>query len=297
MDRLRALEVFVAVADGGSLAAAARAMSISAPSVTRVLGELEAELGVLLFHRTTRALTLTDDGQHFLFDARDVLARYKSATDSVRGAHLEPQGMLRLTAPNLFGQHYVVPLLLEFLDRYPAAQVEAVFADHVVNLVEERFDLAVRMGELEDSNLVATRVGSVRSVICGSPAYFEQYGVPESPEDLAQHRLISAGWQRGKVTWPFKDGGHAVDARLVLSSLPAAISAVKQGWGLTRVLSYQIAPDLGGGGVETVLQDFEPEPMPIHIVHAEGRLASAKVRAFVAMARDAFRANPFINPP
>ncbi|MGH1351245.1 MAG: LysR family transcriptional regulator [Methyloligellaceae bacterium] len=296
MDRMRALEVFLEVADSGSLAAAARSLSISAPSVTRILGEYEEELGVLLFHRTTRALTLTDDGKNFLNDARHIIDAYKDASDALRGAHRSPQGTLRITASTLFGQHYILPLLMEYMDEYPEVKVDAVFLDRVVSLIDEGFDLAVRIGHLPDSSMIATRVGSVRRVICGCETYFEKYGMPEKPSDLKDHNIILGMPVSSTLDWRFS--GKTVvrlKPRLRLSSISAAIAAAKSGWGITRVLSYQIGPELGDGGLKTVLSEYEPEPLPIHIIHPEGRSASAKVRAFVDLARDTIRKNPYLN--
>lgn len=295
MDRLRALEVFVAVAESGSLAGAAKAMSMSAPSVTRIVGELEAELGALLFHRSTRATTLTDPGRSFLSDARRILDDYQASRDAVRGSHRAPKGVLRLTAPTLFGQHYISPVLLEFLDRFAEVEAEAVYLDRVVNLIDEGFDVAVRIGELSDNNLMATRVGSVRRVVCAGAAYLSQNGLPRSPADLVEHRIIAARSVTASNEWKFADGKTVrVRPRVSFSSIPAAISAAKADWGLTRVLSYQIGPDIDAGDLKVVLSEFEPKPLPIHIVHAEGRNVSAKVRAFVDLAAARLRGNPFL---
>ncbi len=296
MDRMRALEVFLEVAEAGSLAAAARNLSISAPSVTRILSEYEEELGVLLFHRTTRALTLTDDGKNFLNDARRIVDAYQDASDALTGAHGSPQGTLRVTASTLFGQHYILPLLIEYMDEYPDVKVDAVFLDRVVSLIDEGFDLAVRIGHLPDSGLIATRVGSVRRVVCGCETYFKKYGVPQKPSDLKDHNIILGMPVSSTPDWRFS--GKTVlrlKPRLKLSSISAAIAAAKSGWGITRVLSYQIGPELGDGGLKTVLSEYEPAPLPIHIIHPEGRSASAKVRAFVDLARDTIRKNPYLN--
>ena len=297
MDRMRTLEVFVEVADCGSMAGAARKLSLSPPSVTRLLNELEENLGVLLFHRTTRAVTLSEPGRTFLEDARRILQEYQDATDSVRGAHRAPKGVLRLTASTLFGQHYISPLVLDYLDQFGDVRVDAVYLDRVVNLVEEGFDVAVRIGPLADSSLMATKVGQVRRVVCGSRSYLEREGVPQTPADLARHSIISVSPITPSDDWRFGGKETAkVSPRLYYSSVMPAIGAAKAGWGLTRVLSYQIGPDLGAGDLQTVLAEFEPEPLPIHLVHPEGRIASAKVRAFVDLARDRLRASAYLNP-
>lgn len=280
--------MFIEVAERESLSAAARQLCVSAPTVTRVLNDFEKELGVLLLHRTTRAVTLTEPGQIFLKEARRIVDLYRDATDLLRGAHRAPTGLLRLTAPILFGQYYVLPVLTQFLEQHQETQVEAIFLDRNVNLVEEGFDLAVRIGSLPDSSMMATRVGSVRRVVCGHPEYLQTYGIPTTPDDLREHQLISATPIGPSHEWCFKNNKHfKVKSRIFLSSMRAAIDAAKSGFGLTQVLSYQIEPDILSGTLQIVLTDFEVEPLPVHIIHAEGREASAKVRVFVEMARAA----------
>jgi DNA-binding transcriptional LysR family regulator len=296
MDRMRALETFIQIADRGSLVGAARSLSISAPSVTRVLNELEESLGVLLFHRTTRAVVLTDTGQAFLADARRIVAEFEEATELAKGAHCAPKGVLRVTASSLFGQHYISPIILEYLDLYPDVSVEAVYLDRLVNVVEEGFDIAVRIGPLADSSLMATRVGAVKRVVCGCRSYFDKAGLPQKPGDLKDHRIIHSSAVAPTNDWRFKDGEVVtVTPRLRFQAVTPAIEAAKTGWGLTRVLSYQIGPDLGSGDLMTILSGYEPEELPIHIVHPEGRSASAKVRAFVDLARKHIRGNKFLN--
>jgi len=296
VDRLRAMEVLVAVADTGGLARAARALSISPPSVTRLINDLEAELGVTLLHRTTRRVTLTGSGEAFLADARQIVEDYRTASEAARGAFCQPTGQLRVTAPTLFGQHYVTPILTEFLDRYSDVSVDTAYLDRVVSLTDEGFDVAFRIGALPDSALKAVRVGSVRRVVCGCPSYFRAHGLPQAPRDLAKHRVLAARPVTPTDEWRFADQlSVRVRPRLSFNSVPAAIAATLGGWGLSRVLSYQIGPDLGSGGLQTVLSEFEPDPLPVHILHGEGRRASAKVRTFVDLAKERLRANPYIN--
>ncbi|OSM04979.1 LysR family transcriptional regulator [Magnetofaba australis] len=295
MDRFRALEVFVAVAEAGSLIGAAKALSISAPSVTRILGELESDLDVLLFHRSTRATTLTDPGRAFLTDARRILDDFHISRDAARGAHRAPKGVLRLTAPTLFGQLYVSPVLLGFLDRYPEMEAEAIYLDRIVNLIDEGFDLAVRIGALPETNLMAIRVGAVRRVLCAAEAYLSHAGIPQTLEALAEHRIIAARPVASTNAWRFAGGESVrVTPRVSFSTIPAAIDAAKSGWGVTQALSYQIGPEVDAGSLKIVLGDYEPEPMPVHIVHPEGRHVSAKVRAFIDMAVESLRANPLL---
>ena len=206
---------------------------------------------------------------------------------------------MRITCPNEFGRIYVAPILTEFLDAHEGVSADVVMLDRIVNMVEEGFDLAVRIGTLPSSGLAAVRVGQVRRVVCGAPAYFEQYGIPQSPADLASHRIVSAAPISLVSEWRFGGEMHdgiRVKPRLSVSSVATAISVARQGWGLVRLLSYQVGPDLEQGTLQSVLDDYEPEPLPIHLVHAEGRRAPAKIRAFVDFARDRLRSKSVLNP-
>ena len=286
MDKLRAMEVFVAVADAGSLSQAARSAGMSAPAVTRALNGLESRLGVRLFTRTTRSLRLTDAGTLYLARCREVLAAVVAAEEEAVGIHGQPSGRLRITAPTRFGQLHVVPVITSFLDRYPEVSVEAVFLDRVTNLVEEGFDVAVRIGPLPDSRLIATRVGAVRRIVCASPDYLARRGRPATVADLANHRIIAATPMTAADEWSFGAAGAvALTARLRVSTVDAAIAAARAGWGLTRVLSYQIADDLAAGTLECVLEGADTMERPVHLMRADGAAASAKVRAFVDHAR------------
>ena len=227
MDHLRALKTFIAVADSGSFTGAAGKLGMSGPSVTRVIGDLETDLGVLLLHRTTRAVSLTDPGRSFLLDARRILNDFEEARGAIRGAHREPKGCLHITAPVLFGQHYISPLLLEFLDQYHEVSVEATFLDRMVNIVEEGFDIAIRIGPLADSNMMATRVGAVRRVICGCPSYFEQHGIPQVPADLTDHRIIAARSVAMTNDWRFAgDTTIRVNPRFWVNLVPSHVFAL-----------------------------------------------------------------------
>ncbi|MEO1721192.1 MAG: LysR family transcriptional regulator [Pseudomonadota bacterium] len=298
MDRLQSLEVFVAVAEAESFAAGARAVGLSAPSATRGVNALEERLGARLFTRTTRRVRLTDVGRAYLEDARHVLAQLQAADDAAAGAALNPVGLLRITCSNEFGRIYVMPILTEFLDTYPDVTADVVMVDRVVNMVEEGFDIAVRIGPLPSSGLTAVRVGQVRRIVCGAPSYFEQHGILRSPSDLAEHRIISALPVSPLADWRFgRDLQESVRVkpRLTVSSIAAAISVARQGWGLVRVLSYQVGPDLLAGDLQSVLEAHEPEPLPIHLVHIEGRRAPVKVRAFIDFAKDRLRATAVLN--
>ncbi len=298
MDRIQALEVFVAVAEARSFAGGARKTGLSAPSVTRGINSLEERLGARLFTRTTRRVRLTDVGQAYLEDARQILEHMQAANDAAAGAATNPVGQLRLTCSHEFGRIYVMPILTEFLSIYPNVSVDVVMVDRIVNLVEEGFDIAVRIGHLPSSDLSAIKVGRVRRVVCGSPDYFARNGMPLSPEELKAHTTIAISPVSPSPEWRFGYGMDQVvrvDSRLTVSSVASGLEVSRKGWGLTRVLSYQIGPDLENGAMQTVLEDFEPEPLPIHLVHVEGRRAAAKVRAFVDLASQRLRAVAVLN--
>ncbi|GGA28619.1 LysR family transcriptional regulator [Neptunicoccus cionae] len=298
MDRIQALEVFVAVAEAESFVGGARVTGLSAPSVTRGVNALEARLGARLFTRTTRTVQLTDIGQAYLEDARHVLEQLRAADATAAGAATVPSGLLRITCSAEFGRIYVAPILSDFLERFPEVDAEVLMVDRVVNLVEEGFDIAVRIGPLALSNLAAVKVGRVRRVVCGAPDYFKRNGVPRTPLDLRNHRIVSISGVSPSADWRF--GGQSQDVvrvkpRLSVSSVAAGIDVTRAGWGLTRVLSYQIGPDLEAGTLQTVLEDAEPDALPIHLVHVGGRRAAAKVRAFVDFAKNRLHSNSVLN--
>lgn len=298
MDRWQAMRVYVKVAETGSFAEAGRQLHMSPPAVTRAIATLEDLIGVRLLTRTTRSVKMTEAGTRYFEDCRRILADIVDAEASAAGSHANPTGTLIVTASTMFGRIYVLPVLLDYLDRHPAVTGRSLFVDRVVNIIEEGIDVAVRIGHLPASGLSAIKVGTVRRVICGAPAYLERHGIPQTPADLAQHRIIvptgawtSPEWQFGTA----KKTSVTVRPRLQCNAIDAAIDAAEQGWGLTRVLSYQIGPALLDGRLQTVLTEHEEAPMPIHVVHAEGRHATAKVRAFVDLAVERLRGNRLLN--
>ena len=210
MDRVQSLEVFIAVAEAESFAGGARAMGLSAPSATRGVNALETRLGARLFTRTTRRVRLTDVGRAYLEDARHILAQLSAADDAATGAASNPVGQLRITCSNEFGRIYVAPVLTDYLDAYPRVTADVLMVDRVVNMVEEGFDIAVRIGPLPPSGLVAVRVGQVRRIVCGTPEYFRQHGIPQVPADLVDHRIVSATPVTPVADWRF--GGNLQDA-------------------------------------------------------------------------------------
>ncbi len=294
MDRFHLMAVYVAVAEEESFAGGARRLGMSPPAVTRAVAALEQRLGVQLLTRTTRFVRATDAGQRYLEHARRILAEADEADEVAAGVHADPRGQLAVTAPMLFGRMFVVPSMVEYLQRFPHMSISALFLDRVVNLLEEGMDVGIRIGELPDSTMKAIGVGHVRRVVCASPAYLKAHGVPKAPADLARHTVIAASPVSPNVDWKFSDGRKPVSVklspRLSVTSNEAAIGAAVQGFGVTRLLSYQISPYLESGQLKVVLGGYEPARLPIHIVHSEGRQASAKTRTFVDLLAERLRA-------
>ena len=299
MDRWHAMRVFVAIAQAGGFAGAARALHLSPPAVTRTVAALEEAIGTRLFVRTTRSVTLTEAGARYLDDCRRILADIDEAEAAAAGSYATPTGTLTVTASMLFGQYYVLPVINEYLDRYAAVSVHAVFVDRVTHLVDEGIDVAVRIGPLRDSGYRAIGVGAVRRVVVAAPSYLARRGVPATPDDLVRHDVIASVAARPSNDWEFGRAQRSVVAvrpRLSCTTNAAAIDAALDGRGLTRVLSYQVAAALASGSLVAVLQEFEEMPWPIHVVHSEGRRVTAKVRAFVDLAVERLRGNSLIGP-
>ncbi|HWW07561.1 LysR family transcriptional regulator [Collimonas sp.] len=300
MDRFHLMSVFVAVAEEQSFAAAARRLQMSPPAVTRAILALENRLGVKLLNRTTRYVRATDAGLRYLEDARRIMAEADEADEAAAGVNAEPRGQLTVTAPVLFGRMFVMPSMVDYLQRFPAMAISALFADRVVNFLEEGIDVGIRIGELADSSMKAIQVGQVSRVVCAAPAYLATHGAPATPEQLAGHTVIASTAVAADSEWRFinssKPGGKQISnakirPRITVSSNDAAIEAALHGFGVTRLLSYQIAPYLDSGQLQIVLADYQPASVPVHVLHREGRLASAKVRSFVDLLVDSLRGN------
>ncbi len=296
MDRWQAMRIFAKVAETESFAEAARLLHMSPPAVTRAVAALEDLVGARLLVRTTRSVKLTEVGVRYVADCRRILADITEAEASAAGSYASPSGTLSVTASAMFGQIHVLPVMMEYLDTYPKMSGRTLFIDRPVNLIEEGIDVAIRIGHLPDSGFAAVKVGSVRRVICGSPAYFDKHGVPATPADLKAHRIALPTSAWASPEWRFA-GDHRVtiDAALQCNTVEAAIATAKAGWGLARVVHYQIGPALLAGDLQIVLADFEEPPLPIHVLHPEGRHAPAKVRAFVDLAVTRLRENRLLN--
>lgn len=299
MDRLYLMSVFVAVAEAESFAKASRNLGMSPPAVTRAITALEDKLGVRLLTRTTRVVRLTEAGARYLEDSRRIMTEVDEADESAAGINATPRGQLHVTAPVLFGKMFITPVILEYLDRHAAVNVTALFLDRVVNLVEEGIDIAIRIGELPDSSLRAAKVGMVRQVVVAAPLYLQRCGVPLHPTDLQSHRIVAAMGIATLPDWKFHANGKPIPVRVVprmtVTTIESAIEAVRAGWGITRLLSYQAEPYLKQDQLKTVLGEFEPPALPIHVVHQDGRRPTAKVRAFVDLVVERLRADPALN--
>ena len=283
MTDLLALQTFVRIADGGSLSAAARATGRSLPAISRSLGQLEAELGVRLLHRTTRRLHLTDAGAQYLERCRRILAEVEEANASVSDLGRALAGPIMLTAPVLFGQMHIAPLVTEFIGLHPGVAVSLVMSDSLSNIVEEGIDLAVRIGKLQDSGLVARKLGEVRRVACASPAYLKRRGTPKTPKELAGHSCLHFGALAPTHYWEFHESGRPRQVRVQgnFSSNQGApvIAAACADLGIALVLSYQIQDLVAAGRLRVVLRPYEAPPLPVSVVLPSGRLQPARVRA------------------
>lgn len=295
MDRLSSMTVFVAVADCGSFSGAARRLRRSPAAVTRAVAELETALGVRLLDRTTRAVSLTDAGERFLPGASRLLADLAEIEQTAVGLGSAPRGELRVTAPIVFGRRHVLPLVTEFLARYPEVNVRLDLTDRSVDLIEEGLDLAIRIGELASSSAIATRVGTVRRVVVAAPDYLARRGEPAAPDELAAHDVIAFAGLDGVDRWRFYKDDRALEValrpRLIVNTAEAAIDSAVAGFGVARVLSYQAADAITGKSLVRVLRSCEGGPSPIHVLYPQGRYPAPKLRAFLDLVVPRLRQN------
>ncbi len=301
MDRFQEMEVFLAVAEEQGFAAAARRLNMSPPSVTRAVAALEERIGTLLLTRTTRSVHISEAGLRYADDCRRILAELQEAEESAAGSLSNPRGQLAITASVMFGEMFVTPVMVDYLAAFPEVQIKALLVDRIVNMVEEGIDVAIRIGDLPDSGLHAIRVGEVRRVICAAPSYLATYGHPLHPSDLAQAQVVVASSSPLLCEWQFVDGATPINVRLqprlAVSANQAAINAACLGWGITRVLSYQIAGKIAAGELEVLLPSYEQPALPVHVVYQEGRKVPARVRTFVDFCVAQLSNNVALQPP
>lgn len=293
MNRLESMSILVAVVEAGSLSAAARRLGMPLATVSRKVGDLESHLKTRLLHRTTRQLSLTEAGASYVAACRRILEDVGEAERAATGEYAAPKGDLVITAPLVFGRLHVMPVIAEFLAHYPEINVSLELTDRVVHLMDEHADIAVRIGELPDSALMATRVGAVRRVVCASPAYLATHGVPARPRDLTAHECITFEVLASARAWVFGAGKSElsvpVHSRLAVNTAETAISAAKLGVGLIRVLYYQVADAVRDNALRVVLDTFESAPLPISLVHLGQAPVPLKVRAFLDFATPRLR--------
>ncbi len=298
MDKLTAMKVFLEVARQGSFTAAAEHLGISRAMATKHLAQLENNLGVRLLNRTTRRLNLTEVGQAYRERCQNILAEIDETELAVTQLHSQPRGILKVTAPTSFGAFHLAPAAADFMREYPEVSIDLELSDRFLDLVDEGMDMGVRVGMLEDSSLIARLLTRTRMVVCGSPAYFAEFGRPERPDDLRQHRCLQFGYAvTTTVQWEFEIGGqpHSVQVNGPLRSNigDALRMAAIQGTGLIRMPTYLVGKDISSGRLQAVLEDFEPESRPIHAVYMHRRHLSAKVRAFVDFLYQRFQPYPY----
>jgi DNA-binding transcriptional LysR family regulator len=284
VDKLVAMTTFVRIVDSGSLTAAADALDTSLPTVVRTLAALERHLGISLIKRTTRRLHLTDEGAQYLERCRVILSAVQEAETAV-ASRSEPAGRLSVTASALFGRRHVAPVVSDFVRRHPKVTAELLFVDRVVNLIEEGIDVGIRIAHLEDSSMVAIPVGRTRRVVCASEAYLHRHGVPQTPNDVRQHVCIRHVGLAPRNEWRFRTGTRTVvvpiTSAITCNDIDSAINACIDGLGLGMFLSYMLPSEANRGRLRYVLEKFEPEPTPIHVIYPQAKLLSNKVRMFI----------------
>ena len=296
MDRIEAITVFLAALDEGSLAAAARRLKRSPAAISRAIAFREAHVGAELLHRTTRSMVLSEAGERYATACRRILAELEEAETLAGGEHAVPRGILSISAPPISGDHVLGPILDDFLDAYPMVSVRLLLLDRPVNLIEEGIDVAMRIAELPDSSLIATRIGTeVRRVVVGSAGYLSRHPPITEPGDLAAHEII-AFTNFGIDSWSFAPAAGSRTPRIVhfnpritVNTVWAALASAIRGRGLTRLYSYHIAEAVQRGELQVVLSNAEHPPVPVHLLTPNGRISVPKVRAFIDFAAPRLR--------
>jgi DNA-binding transcriptional LysR family regulator len=295
MDRFEAMSLFVTVTEKGSFSAASRALQVPLATLSRKVADLEALLGARLLLRTTRKLSLTDAGIAYVAAARRILEQVEDAEREAGGEFTTPKGELVITAPILFGRLHVLPIVTDFLSTFPEIQVRLLLADRNLHLIDDNVDMAVRIGALADSSMIATHVGTMRTVTCASPALLAGHGIPKTPHDLARMPCVTFDSPMPSPGWRFRQpGSHAsievaIQPRLSVTTAEAAAEAAVRGVGVTRLLHYQVADSLERGALKLILKSFEPTPAPVHLVHASHGQMPVKMRRFLDFAAPRLR--------
>lgn len=285
MDRIEAMAALLEVVRCGSFSAAARTLGIAPTSLTRKISDLEARIGARLLNRTTRSLSLTEVGAAYVQAARRIVDDVEEAERAASGEYAEPRGELVITAPTMFGRLHVVPIVAQFLSEFPKIDIRLLLTDSVVHLVDERVDLAVRLGKLADSSLVARQVGVMRAVTCASPGFLAAHGMPATPADVGSMPTIAVdGIASTRQQWRFGEHSVAIQPRMTVTTNEAAVEAAVLGVGLTRQMLYQVADRLAAGSLRLCLREFEPPPRPVHVLQLSRDYLPLKARKFLDMA-------------
>jgi DNA-binding transcriptional LysR family regulator len=294
VDKLVAMRAFVEIVDRGSLTAAGGVLDRSLPTMVRTLAALESSLGTVLLRRTTRRMSLTEEGRIYLERCRRILADVEQAEELVGSEAGEPRGPLRVSAPVLFGKMHVAPAVVEFVRRYPKVEIDLLLLDRVVDLVDEGIDAAVRIAALADSSMIAVPVGTVRRVVCASPKLLKAEGEPTRPEDLAKRSCVRFRGLTPANRWYFQYAGREVavpvQGAFTTNQADTAVEACAAGIGFGLFLSYQVEPEIRARRLRVVLSDYEPPPVPVSVVYSEARMLSRRLRAFVDWMKPRLRA-------
>jgi len=297
VDRLEAMAMLVEAVDSGSLSAVSRKMNVPLPTVSRKIADLESHLGTRLLIRSTRKLVLTEAGAAYVSVAKTVLEQVAEAERTAAGEYSAPRGDLAVTTPIVFGRLHVLPVVTDFLARYPEINIRLMLSDRNVHLIEEHVDVAIRLGVLPDSSITATRLGEVRYVVCASPSFLAAHGVPETANALVMLPcILHAFLPAPSPAWPFRKPGTKVEmmapvrVRLAVTTAEAAVDAAIAGVGITRLISYQVAEAVARGALQIILAQYEPEPMPVSMLHAGQGILPLKVRSFLDFAVPRLRA-------
>lgn len=295
MDRFEAMSLLVAVTERGSLSEAGRALQMPLATLSRKISELEALLGTRLLVRTTRKLTLTDAGVSYLAAARRIIEQVEEAEREAAGEFTMPKGELALTAPMMFGRLHVLPVVADFLTAFPEITVRFILADRNVDLVDDRVDMALRIGRLPDSSMVATKVGTLRTVTCAAPSLLAARGKPCRPTELQGFPCVAVDTPMPSPSWRFRNPHSSagldvtVVPRLTVTNPEAAAQAAMCGVGVARLLHYQVVDAVRRGDLEIILDKYELEPAPVHLVHASRGQMPLKMRRFLDYAAPRLR--------
>jgi DNA-binding transcriptional LysR family regulator len=286
MDRLEAMSAIIAVAETGSISAASRRLKSPVATISRKIAELEARLKAQLFQRTSRRMTLTDAGRSYIEACKRIVEQVEDAEREVSGEYRVPKGEMAVTAPWGLGHTHLLPQVVEFLDAYPDISVRLKLTDSVINLADENIDVAIRLGPLPESSMIATRIGSVRIVVCGSPSYLRTRGRPKKLADLTKHDCITIDDHAAPAAWKFVSGNRTqatpIRSRLCVNTSEAAVLAAIDDAGLARVMSYKMDTAMRERKLEIVLDKFEPNPLPVHLVYPPRKPMPLKLRTFLS---------------